>query len=377
MRVFNISPKQFGYLVAAYGLAAAVTGFAGGFFIDRVDRKRTLLWLYAGFGVATLSCAFAPTFHLLLLARIAAGACGGVAGSLVLAIVSDVIPPERRGRGMSVVMTAFPIASVLGVPTGLVLVDMFQWHAPFVMLAILSVPIWCIASRFLPSLPPTAERTHPGRQMWDILTHGVHLRGFVLTASLVFAGGLIIPFMSPSLVANAGLGESQLKFIYLCGGAATFFTTPLFGFLTDRHDKVHVLAGVTVLAIATVIALTHLGPSPIALTLTVTTIFFITMSGRFTPAMTMVSNAVEQRYRGGFMSVNSAIQQAASGLANLIAASLITKEASGRLAGYPRVGWFAVFAFVLTVVLAWRLRSAAPHASRPGHAQAGAMPVLD
>ena len=369
MRVFNISPTQFSYLVASYGLAAAVTGFAGGFVIDRLDRKKALLWLFAGFGFATLACALAPTFHWLLIARIAAGACGGVAGSLVLAIVGDVIPPERRGRGMAAVMTAFPLASVVGIPVGLTLADAFEWHAPFLLLAILSVPIWCVASRYLPSLPPTAVRTHPGRQMWEILTHGVHLRGFMVTASLVFAGGLIIPFMSPSLVANTGLSESQLKFVYFFGGAATFFTTPLFGRLADRHDKLHVLAGVSVIGIVTVVLLTHLGTSPIAVTLAITTVFFVTMSGRFTPTMAMISNAVEQRYRGGFMSVNSAVQQAASGVANLIAGALIVRDASGRLDGYPRAGWLAVVAFALTVVLAWWLRVAAPHAAKPGRLQ--------
>jgi len=364
MRVFNITPTQFSYLVAAYGLAAAITGFAGGFVIDRLDRKKALLWLYAGFGLATLACALAPTFHLLVAARIAAGAFGGVAGALVLAIVGDVIPPERRGRGMSIVMSAFPLASVLGIPTGLILVDLFEWHAPFLLLAGLSLPIWFIAARFLPSLPPVGQRTHAGRQMWEILTHGIHLRGFMLTAALVFAGASVVPFMSPSLVANTGLSESQLKYVYLFGGAATFFTTNLFGRLTDRYDKLHVLASVTIFSIATTIILTHLGPTPVGVTLIVTTLLFVTMAGRFSPAMTMISNAVEPRYRGGFMSVNSAIQQAAGGLANLVAGAMITREASGRLAGYSRVGWIAVAAFALTVVLAWRLRSVAPHAAK-------------
>lgn len=368
MRVFNITPNQFSHLVAAYGLAAAITGFAGGFFIDRLDRKRALLWLYAGFGISTLACALAPTFALLLAARVAAGAFGGVAGSIVTAIVADVIPPERRGRGMAVVMSAFPLASVLGIPAGLILVDLFEWHAPFLLLAGLSLPIWFVASRFLPALPPTHAKTHPGRQMWEILTHGIHLRGFLLTASLVFAGASIVPFMSPSLVANTGLSESQLKFVYLFGGAATFFTTRLFGRLTDRHDKLHVLAGVTVFSIATALVITRLGPTPIAITLMITSLFFVTMAGRFTPAMAMISNSVEPRYRGGFMSVNSAVQQAAGGLANIVAGTLITREAAtGRLVGYPRVGWIAVGAFILTVVLAWRLRSSAPHASTPGH----------
>ncbi len=161
MRVFGISPVQFSYLVAAYGLAAAVTGFLGGFFIDRLDRKKALLALYAGFGLATLGCAFAPNYHWLLVARLAAGAFGGASSSLILAILGDVVPPERRGYGMGMVMTAFPLASVLGVPAGLFLANAFEWHAPFVLLAGLSVPIWLVASRFLPALPPAAARTHP------------------------------------------------------------------------------------------------------------------------------------------------------------------------------------------------------------------------
>ncbi len=277
------------------------------------------------------------------------------------------------------VATAFPLASVLGIPAGLALANLFEWHAPFLLLAALTVPIGCIAARFLPSLPPAAVRTHPGRQMLAILSHHVHQRGFLLTAALVFAGGLIIPFMSPSLVANTRLRESQLTWVYLCGGAATFFTTRLFGRLTDRHDKLHVLAGVTGVAIVTAIVLTHLGPTPIGLTLVISTLFFITMAGRFTPAMALTSNAVEARYRGGFMSVNSAVQQAASGLANLTAGALVTREAvSGRLIGYPLVGWVAVGAFLLTLGLAWRLRAAAPHAAQPGrHPSAPAAVVAD
>ena len=376
MRVFKISPEQFSHLVAAYGLAAAVTGFLGGFFIDRIDRKRALLALYAGFGLATLACAVAPSYNLLLLARLAAGACGGVAGSIVLAIVGDVIPPTRRGRAMGTVMTSFPIASVLGVPAGLFLANAFEWHAPFFLLAGLSVPIWFVASRFLPSLPPSAVRTHPGRQMWEILTHRIHRRGFMLTAMLVFAGASVIPFMAPSLVANTGLSESHLFYIYLCGGIATFFTTPFFGYMSDHHDKLHVLAWVTLLAIISVLILTRLGPTSIPLTLAVSSLFFMSMSGRYTPTMAMITNSVEARYRGGFMSVNSAIQQAASGVANLIAGLLVTREASGRLAGYPLVGWLATSAFVLTLVLAWRLRAVAPHAAKPGHPGGIAMAVV-
>jgi predicted MFS family arabinose efflux permease len=124
-----------------------------------------------------------------------------------------------------------------------------------------------------------------------------------------------------------------------------------------------------------VLVLTNLPPASIYVAMAVTAMFMISMSGRFTPAMAMISNAVEGRYRGGFMSVNSAVQQAASGLANLTAGLLVTQGSTGRLTGYPRVGLVSVACFGLTYFLAARLRAAAPHAARPGHVSVA--PALD
>lgn len=364
MRVFNITPGQFSLLVAAYGLAASVTGFLGGFVLDRFERRTALLTLYTGFGLATLACALAPSYAFLMGARLAAGAFGGVAGSLVAAMVGDAIPPERRGRAMGTVMTAFPVASVLGVPLGLSLATWIEWHAAFFMLAALSAVILTVGIRILPHVSTQRSENHPFRQMYEILTHRIHLRGFLLSVVLVFAGAVIIPFMAPSMVANVGLTESQLPLIYFFGGACTFFTTPWIGRLTDRHDKLHVLTGITLIAVIVAPIVTQLGVTPLPVTLVVTTLFFVAMSGRFAPAMAMVTNAVEARYRGGFMSVNSALQQASGGLANIAAGLLIHRDPAGHLVGYVRAGYVSLAAFVLTVGLAAWLRAGAPHAAR-------------
>ena len=365
MKEFSLSPAQFSQLVAAYGGAAAVAGLAGGPFLDRLDRKLALVWLYVGFALSTLACALAPSHHALLAARIAAGACGGLAGAVVVAMVSDVVPPERRGRGMAFVMSSFPLASVAGVPLGIVLANHLGWHAPFFLLAGLAVPILLAITRFLPRRPPTAEAAaaSPLAQIRGLLAEPVHWRGFAVTAALVTAGGCIIPFMAPSLVANAGVTEKLLPLVYLFGGAATFFSTPFVGRLTDRHDKLHVLAALTLPAVAATLLVTHLGPSPLWIVLLVTTLFFVGMSGRFGPATTLVANSVAPRFRGGFMSVNSAVQQGASAAANLLGGALITRDSAGHLVGYGRVGWLSVGAFFLTLVLAHRLRAAAPHAA--------------
>jgi predicted MFS family arabinose efflux permease len=366
MDVFHITPAQFTYLVASYGLAAGVSGLVGGFFLDRFDRKRALIFLYVGFGVATLACALAPTHHALLLARLAAGAFGGLAGSMVNAMVADIVPPERRGRAMTFVVAAFPVASVLGVPLGLFLAEEFNWHAPFFLLAGCSVVVLALAAMALPPIRTAVEDHKPLQQMREIVSRGVHLRAFAVGAVLVMAGGTLIPFIAPSFIANVGLDPRlELPTTYMVGGIATALSTPLVGWLSDHMDRLKLLAIMSVLASAVAIVITHLGHTSVFFASAMMALFMVTMSGRFSPAMTMVTNAVDARYRGGFMSVNAALQQAASAGANVLAGVFITRTPGGQLLGLPLLGYTAVGFFLLTVLLAAQLRAAAPHVASP------------
>ncbi|MFZ9719449.1 MAG: MFS transporter, partial [Chitinophagaceae bacterium] len=107
MPFFNISPQSFTYLVSAYTISAAATGFLSAFYVDRFDRKKVLLFAYAGFIAGTLACGLAPGFGWLLLARIVAGMFGGLIGAQVLSIVADTFSYERRGMAMGSILSAF------------------------------------------------------------------------------------------------------------------------------------------------------------------------------------------------------------------------------------------------------------------------------
>lgn len=378
MRVFQITPAEFTHLVACYGLAAAVSGFAGGFFMDRFDRKRALLVLYTGFGLSTLACGLAPTHYWLMVARLAAGAFGGIAGSMVTAMVGDIIPPARRGRAMSFVMTAFPVASVLGVPIGLVLAGKFGWHAPFFMLAGCAGLNLLLGSLALPHLRTAVQDHEPRRQMREILSHTLHLRALALGGILVMSGGILIPFIAPSFVANVGLNEkTQLPLAYVAGGLATMVSMPLIGWLSDRMDRLKLFIWLSVFGSVVVLFLVRLGPSPLAVAALMMALFMVPMSGRFAPAMTMITNAVEARYRGGFMSVNAALQQAASGLANVLAGFFVTRDPAGHLIGYPVLGYVAVGFFILAVLCAIELRAAAPHVASPAKRDVPPLPPVE
>ena len=362
MQAFAITPAKFSQLVASYGIAAAMSGLAGGFLLDRFDRKRALLVLYAGFGLATLACALAPTYHLLLLARLAAGACGGLSSSLVTAMLGDFIPPERRGRAMAFVAASFPVASILGVPLGLVLAGSFGWHAAFFFLAACAVANLVIASIALPHLRTALQNHEPWQQMKEIMSHGVHLRAFALGTMVGLSGGILVPFLAPSFVANLGLDEqTELPIVYIVGGLATAISTPIIGWLSDHMDRLRLLIYVSAGAAVITIMIMRLGPSSVALASLMMALFMVSMSGRYAPAMTMITNAVEARYRGGFMSINSALQLAANAAASMLAGWFVTRDAHGHFLGLPLLSYLATAFLALMVFFALRLRDAAPH----------------
>ena len=103
-------------VVSAYAFAAGISGLLTAGFADRFDRKKLLLFFYTGFIAGTAWCGLAQSFESLLLARIVTGLFGGVIGSVVLAIATDLFAPQMRGRVMGFIQTAFAASQILGIP---------------------------------------------------------------------------------------------------------------------------------------------------------------------------------------------------------------------------------------------------------------------
>ncbi|WP_071887746.1 MFS transporter [Rufibacter sp. DG15C] len=354
MRVFQISPREFGFLVSAYTFSAAISGFLSAFFIDRFDRKYALLALYLGFTLGTLACALAPTFGFLLVARVLAGAFGGVLGALVLSIIGDSIPEERRGAATGKVMAAFSIASIGGIPIGLYLASHASWHAPFYLLTGLCVLVLFMAWRMLPNMREHLVHhfpQHPGKVIMTIFTSANCLWAFALMVTLSLAGFTVVPFLSPYMVANVGFEEAELSYIYLFGGLATVVTSQLAGKLADRFGKKRVFMIAALFSVIPILIVTNLPQVPHWQAFVMTTLFFIVFGARFVPAMSLITSSVEPRLRGSFMSVNSSVQQLASGLAAFLAGLIIT-NAPGQddLIGFWKVGLIATF---FTIVSMW------------------------
>jgi predicted MFS family arabinose efflux permease len=361
MRVFSISPAQFGLIVSSYAISAGVFGLAAGFFLDRFDRKRALLMLYSGFTLGTLFCALAQTYHLLVIARALAGAFGGVTGALILAIVGDVVPEHRRGAAMGLVMSGFSVANICGVPMGLVLASHFNWHVPFFVLAGISAIILTSLIRIMPSLRSHLAHLQdepPATRMLAILSGPAHQKAFLFSGVLTFMGFVVFPYLPKYLVANVGLTEKQLPLIYVCGGCCTIFSMNLIGRWADRSGKKRVFALMSLLALIPILLLTNLPPVPLLVALAVSTLLMVCMSGRFVPAMALMTASIEGQHRGGFMSVNSSVQQLAAGFAAWVSGMILGQAPDGRITHFSVTGLVSVTCALLSIYLSRSLVSA-------------------
>ena len=357
-QLFAISDAQFGLLVSAYTLSAGASGLLASTYIDRFGRKRLLLSLYVLFGLATLACGLAPTYGTLMVARILAGAFGGVLSALCQTIVADVVPFERRGRAMGIVMTAFSVSTVAGVPLGLILAEHGGWHLPFFAIALM-VGVFAVgAARTLPTMTGhlhAAQGRTALQGIVQVLADANHRWAFLFSGLIMFTGFTVIPYITIYMQTNAGVRPDQIPLVYLCGGIVTLFTARLFGVLTDRWGKVRVYRCVAVAGAFPLLGITLVQGVPLWGVLAVSTLMFALMSGRMIPGMAIITSAAQAPLRGTFMTLNASVQSAAMGVASLVGGVLISRDAQGLVQGYWMAALVGIAASVVSLGVVGRL----------------------
>ena len=363
MRTFDLTAVQFGLLVSAYTFMGAISSIIAAMVIDRYDRRRVMLWFFAAFIIATILCAVAPTYNLLLFARGLSGVFGGVLGALVHVYIADCFPYEHRGRATGKVTAAFSLATVLGVPVSLLLVNhsALGWRAPFILVAIVASAFLWLAYKSIPSIPTRITDQRWRRTlvpMKEVLSHANHWRAFAYMFLLMMGGFTVIPYITLYSTLNLQFPETLLPVLYLSGGAFTFFTSQWIGRLADRHGKAQVFRITALLAMLPILAMTNVTNIPWWGVLFITTPFFVFVSGRFVPGMAIITSASVPHLRGTFMGINSAVQSIGASIATLVAGFIITVNPEGMLEHYNIVGYIACAAILITLWLVGYIRVA-------------------
>jgi predicted MFS family arabinose efflux permease len=358
LKELNINTSQFGLVVSAYAFSAGISGLLAAGFADRFDRKKFLLFFYAGFLIGTALCAIAPNYQFLLMARIITGIFGGVIGSVSFAIVTDLFKLEVRGRVMGIIQTAFAASQVLGIPIGLFLADQINWHWCFWMIVICGLIAGIIILFYMKPVAGHLEiksQRNAVQHLANTVTHPEYLRAFLGTTLLATGGFMLMPFGSAFSTNNLGLKMSQLPLLYGVTGAFSILFGPIIGRLSDKAGRFKTFLVGTIISIAMVAIYTRLGITPLWLCIMLNVILFVGINSRMISSSALISAIPEPQDRGAFMSVNASVQQISGGIASAVAGIIVIQSQSGMLERYDLLGYVVIASMAVAAVLIYML----------------------
>jgi predicted MFS family arabinose efflux permease len=313
-------------------------------------------------------CALAPNYHVLMAGRIVSGLFGGVMGSVVLAIVTDLFALHLRGRVMGFVQTAFAASQVLGIPAGLFLSNHWNWHVSFGALVALSIAT--MISVMLLMRPVNAHLAL--KQDRNAFAHLIatvsqphYTLAFMVTTLLATGGYMLMPFGSAYTVNNLGIDIVHLPTVYLVSGLFSIAIGPLVGRASDSFGKFPTFAFGTALSITMVLIYTHLGHVSLTTAIAVNVLMFAGIFSRMIPSQALISAIPEPSQRGSFSAVSASLQQLSGGFGSVLAAAIIAQNADGTLRHFDWLGYIvAATALVSLTLMYFVQKSVAARAGR-------------
>ncbi len=358
-----------GWLTAAYPLSSFLSSIIGIFILDKYERKTILLITYTCFIGGCYLSAFLPTFELpihnyyaLLFSRCFTGIFGGVISALVLSIVSDLIPKERRASAMGFVMASFSLAVAFGVPLGRFLANSLGWQTPFLLVGTLSSFFFLTVWAFIPPINKHLEhdRDTPWQTIKGVFQRRSQWSSLLFMMFIVIGKFSIVPFIAIYMVHNMGFSTTEVPIIYFLGGVISVLVTPLIGQLSDRVGRKNAFYFLAFISIFPLFAMTSSTPNSVFSALLVTSSFFTFINGRMVPVNAMISSVPEAHHRGGFMSMSAAAQSLATALASIAAGYIviIPKENShDQLLHFDQVGYLSIGCTLIAILLAKHVES--------------------
>jgi len=307
-------------------------------------------------------------WKFLLVARIVTGLFGGVIGSIVFAITTDLFMFSMRGRVMGFVQTAFAASQVLGLPLGIYLANAWNWHTPFFMIVAVGALVGLMILRYLQPIDGHLRLKNERSAFQHLLKTGQsprNLQGFAATALMAVGGFMLMPFSSAYSVHNLGVDLSDLPSVYMVTGLSAIVAGPLVGRASDRFGKFPVFLFGTAITIVMVTIYCNLGHASLAMVMLIYSLLFVGISARMIASQALMSAIPEPQSRGAYMAISSSIQQMAGGVAAVMAGHIVVAQADGSLLYFELIGYVVALASLFTLVMMLRIHRLVPEPARP------------
>jgi predicted MFS family arabinose efflux permease len=354
----HFDPRHLGYLNGAFLTAAALSGIAGAFFIDRFERRTALATMLGALAICTGLAGLSTDLETLLIFRFAAGIVGGPAMATGLALIADTVPVHVRGRAVAFVTLGHAVAIIMGVPISMQLAAWFGWKANFFIIGTIG---FGLAIAALLGLPRSVATQAAAKVSYILADFGRMLRWkatplAIVSGTMVSAtSNMLAANLAPFFVYNLGFPAEKMGWVWMCGGFFGLAGAQGAGNLADRIGAVRVFFYLSVLTVGVFAMIFLADPPPLPVVLLFCSFSFCSNS-RMVLVSVINSMVPPPGQRGRFLSLATAFNQAGSAVALVVASKILGTNAAGGFSHVAALGWIAIAATVVSPILATRLK---------------------
>lgn len=241
----DVSIPVAGYLVSGYAIGIAIGGPALTLLARKINRKLLVVLLGAGFTLGQALCALAPSFETLLLARVFVAALHGAYFGIAFVLATAIVPPERRGFAMALILAGLTVSNVLGVPGGTAIGTALGWRATFWAVGLFGLAATLVIAAVLPARAGATSGNGSFRREFAALGRQQVFLGFAIAILVMIGQYSLFTYIAPLLLTVTNLPAEAIPVILLLYGAGSTIGVFIGGRLADWRLMPSLLAILT------------------------------------------------------------------------------------------------------------------------------------
>ena len=224
---FGMTASQTGIMMTVYAWIVAVLSLPMMLATATIERKKLLLILFGLFAIGHIVSYLATSFTMLLVSRAIVALTHAVFWSITASLVVRLAPIGKKTQALGLLSTGSALATVLGLPLGRVLGQVFDWRTSFGMIGAIGLVIMLLLAYLLPRLP--AQNTGNLSSLPDIIKNKPLIGVYLMVVLTVTAHFTAYSYIEPFVLDITDFGADFATMVLLIFGAAGIVASVLFG----------------------------------------------------------------------------------------------------------------------------------------------------
>lgn len=313
----HVAVSNAGYVASIYTGSSVIAGLLSFFFIDRFNKHR-ILWLCLLFiGALTLLVPLLHSLPQVLWIRFVTGLFGGISLGVAMAVLLDSTSENARGKVIAIVLSAFPMVSIIGLPLMLWITNVFSWHIAFYMLGALCIICGGLVYCFIPKIEPDIEVQEHNDSPQKLMNKRM-LLGAASTGLSNFGSLILIPLLVPIFTDILHLSTQHLPWLFFMGGLGALLGTKFASWIHDKFSFKTLTVWSTILLMVSMAYLLLMIENSLWFAYSFMFGMMFTVYVRLILIAIWSANIPKPEQRGGFNSLQSALNNLFSSIAFVI-----------------------------------------------------------